>query len=161
MSSITPFLWFDHQAEEAARFYVSLFPHAQITHIQKYDAEREEVSGKKAGTVMLVAFTLDNQPFVALNGGPVYELSPATSFVIDCKDQADVDHYWDAFADGGSPQQCGWITDRFGVTWQVVPRLLMQLMSSPDPIKSKRVTEAMLKMTKIDTAALQKAYDEA
>ena len=154
MQTITPFLWFDSQAEEAADFYVSVFPDSEIRSVARYG----EAGPGPAGSVMVMSFTLQGQEFNALNGGPIYKFNPAISFVIDCTTQDDVDHFWDAFtADGGQEVQCGWVTDKFGISWQVVPRRLMELMSDPDPVKAKRVTEAMLKMKKIVIADLEAA----
>ena len=154
MQTITPFLWFDSQAEEAANFYVSIFPDSEIRRVTRYG----EAGPGPAGTVMVVDFTLRGQEFNAINGGPIYQFNPAVSFVIDCVTQDDVDHYWDGLlADGGAPVQCGWLTDKFGLSWQVVPRRLNELMGDPDPAVAKRVTEAMLKMIKIDIAELEAA----
>jgi predicted 3-demethylubiquinone-9 3-methyltransferase (glyoxalase superfamily) len=152
---ITPFLWFDTQAEEAANYYVSVFKNAKIKSVKRYGGE----GPGKAGTVMTVAFELEGQPFVGLNGGPHYTFSPATSFVINCTSQEEVDHYWDKLLDGGQAQQCGWLTDKFGVTWQIVPTVLMELLQDKDRVKAGRVMQAMLQMIKIDIAALRRAYD--
>ena len=156
MQKITPFLWFENQAEEAANFYVSLFKHAKITGITRYGkgAPRPE------GSVMTVSFQIEGQEFVALNGGPHYQFSPATSFVINCETQDEVDHFWHNLSAGGKPHQCGWLDDRFGVTWQIVPTILPKLLNDPDPEKSKRVMEAMLQLVKLDIDVLQKAYDQ-
>jgi predicted 3-demethylubiquinone-9 3-methyltransferase (glyoxalase superfamily) len=154
MQSIAPFLWFDSQAEEAAEFYVSIFPDSAITGVTRYG----EAGPGPAGTAMTVNFTLRGQEFVALNGGPIYQFNPAISFVIDCITQDEVDHYWDGLlADGGEPVQCGWLIDKFGLSWQVVPRRLQELMSSSEPEVAKRVTQAMLKMIKLDIAELEAA----
>jgi predicted 3-demethylubiquinone-9 3-methyltransferase (glyoxalase superfamily) len=154
MQTITPFLWFDTQAEEAANFYASVFPDSGIRSVVRYN----EAGPGTAGSVMVVTFTLRGIEFNALNGGPVYEFGPAISFVVDCVTQEEVDHYWDALtANGGAPVQCGWLVDKFGVSWQIVPRRLNELMSSPDPEIAKRVTEAMLKMIKLDIAELEAA----
>ena len=154
MQTITPFLWFDSQAEEAAAFYVSVFPDSSVRSVARYG----EAGPGPAGSVMVIAFTLRGQEFSALNGGPVYQFNPAISFVVDCVTQDEVDHYWDALtADGGQPVQCGWLTDKFSVSWQIVPRRLGELMASADPAAAKRVTEAMLKMIKLDIAELERA----
>jgi predicted 3-demethylubiquinone-9 3-methyltransferase (glyoxalase superfamily) len=154
MQSITPFLWFDSQAEQAAEFYVALFPDSTITGVARYG----EAGPGVAGTAMTVNFTLRGQEFVALNGGPIYQFTPAISFVVDCESQDEVDHYWDGLlADGGEPVQCGWLTDKFGLSWQIVPRRLGELMGSSDPEVAKRVTQAMLKMIKLDIAELEAA----
>jgi predicted 3-demethylubiquinone-9 3-methyltransferase (glyoxalase superfamily) len=156
MSKISPFLWFDDQAEEAAAFYVSLFPNSRIKSVSRYP----EGGRGPAGKAMAVVFEIDGAPVNALNGGPLFTFTEAVSFVIDCVDQAEVDHYWDGLvAGGGRHSQCGWLKDRFGFSWQVVPRALHQLMGDPDPEKAKRVTQAMLGMTKLDVAGLQRAYD--
>jgi predicted 3-demethylubiquinone-9 3-methyltransferase (glyoxalase superfamily) len=153
VQKIIPFLWFDTEAEEAARFYASIFPNSKIGRIARYS----EVGPGPAGSVMTIQFELDGQSFVGLNGGPMYKFSPAVSFQIDCKDQAEVDHYWNALAAGGREIQCGWVTDRFGLSWQVVPEALPRLMSDPDPAKARRVAAAMMKMIKLDVAKLEAA----
>ena len=157
MPAITPMLWFDGQAEEAARFYVSVFPSSRITDIQRYPDAGREVHGHAAGTVMVVAFELDGQPYTALNGGPQFKISEAVSFVIGCATQDEVDYYWAKLGAGGPPeaQQCGWLKDRYGVSWQVVPRRLIELLG--DPARAGRVTEAMMQMKKLDVAALERA----
>ena len=156
MHKITPFLWFNNQAEEAMNFYVSIFKNASVLSVNRY--------GKGApmpeGTVLTASFELDGQPFVALNGGPMYKFSPATSFVVNCENQAEVDYYWDKLSAGGKPNQCAWLNDKFGVSWQIVPKQLGQLLSDPDPIKAGRVMQAMMQMKKIDIAGLQRAYSE-
>jgi len=157
---ITPFLWFDTQAEEAANFYVSIFKNSKLGNISRYSKESSEVSGKPEGSVMVIEFELEGQEFTAINGGPHFKFSGAISFLINCETQEEVDWFWDKLSEGGEKGQCGWINrDKFGVTWQIVPAALGELMSDPDPEKSRRVMEAMLKMTKIDIAALRKAYD--
>jgi predicted 3-demethylubiquinone-9 3-methyltransferase (glyoxalase superfamily) len=150
---VTPFLWFERAAEEAAAFYVGVFPNSRIDAVVRYPEGTPGV----AGTVMTVAFRLDGQVFTALNGGPHYRFSPAISFVIDCADQAEIDHYWDALSTGGRVQQCGWLDDRYGITWQVVPRALPQMLQDPDPARAQRVAQAMMTMVKFDLAALQRA----
>ncbi len=155
MPDITPFLWYNTEAEEAANHYVSIFPNSKILNISRYP----EGSPAPAGSVMVVAFELDGKKFLALNGGPHFTLDEAVSFVIDCKDQKEVDHYWSKLtADGGEESMCGWLKDKFGLSWQVTPRALGKLMSDPDPAKAKRVMEAMLKMKKIDIAGLEAAH---
>jgi len=155
--SLTPFLWFDNRAEEATRFYVSVFQDAEILSINRYG----DAGPGQEGTVMTTEFLLNGQSFVALNGGPEYKFTPAISFVIHCDTQDEVDHYWDRLSEGGEPNVCGWLTDKFGVTWQVVPNILMELMQDADREKANRVTEAMLQMTKIEIPKLQAAYDQA
>jgi predicted 3-demethylubiquinone-9 3-methyltransferase (glyoxalase superfamily) len=157
---ITPNLWFDDQAEQAAEFYTSVFPDSEITRIARYGAEGFEVHGRPAGSVMTVDFTIAGQRFVALNGGPIFTFSEAVSFVIDCKDQDEVDHYWDLLSEGGDPaaQQCGWLKDKYGLSWQVVPAALARMMSDPDAAAVQRVTAAFLKMRKLIIADLESAY---
>jgi len=157
MQKITPFLWFDTQAEEAVNFYVSVFRNSKIVNVARYGDDAAKVSGRPKGSVMTVAFQLDGQPFVALNGGPVFTFSPAISFVVDCQTQEEVDRLWDKLSAGGEQQQCGWLRDKYGVTWQIVPTILGELMSSPDAAKSQRVMQAMLQMTKLDIKGLQQA----
>ncbi|MHB1669807.1 MAG: VOC family protein [Thiomonas sp.] len=162
MQKITPFLWFDGCAEEAARFYVSIFKNSRITQIARYPEGGNAVHGQPAGQVMTVAFELDGQAFTALNAGPLFKFNEAISFVVDCADQAEVDHYWNALGAGGDPaaQQCGWLKDRYGVSWQIVPRALIDLLSDPDAAKSSRVMQAMLQMKKIDIAGLRRACEQ-
>jgi predicted 3-demethylubiquinone-9 3-methyltransferase (glyoxalase superfamily) len=157
MQKITPFLWFDNQAEEAVNFYVSVFENSKITNVARYGDDAAKVSGQPRGSVMTVAFELDGQPFVALNGGPMFTFSPAISFVVDCQTQEEVDRLWDQLSVGGEQQQCGWLRDKYGVTWQIVPSVLGELMSHPDPAKSQRVMQAMLQMTKFDINGLRQA----
>ncbi len=157
MQKITPFLWFDNQAEEAVNFYVSIFRNSKITNIARYGGDAAKVSGRPQGSVMTVAFELDGQPFVALNGGPVFAFSPAISFVVDCATQDEVDRLWDRLSAGGEPQQCGWLRDKYGVTWQIVPTLLGKLLSDPDATRAQRVMQAMLQMNKLDIGALKQA----
>lgn len=154
MQKITPFLWFDGKAEEAANFYVSIFKNSKIEAVTRYG---DAGPGPK-GSVMIVAFQLDGQKFTALNGGPQYTFSPATSFYVDCETQAEVDELWEKLSAGGRKMQCAWLTDKYGVTWQIVPRALIELMQDKDPVKSQRVFKAMLQMTKIDIEGLKRAY---
>lgn len=160
MQKITPFLWFDDKAEEAAEFYTSIFTDSKIENITRYDEAGAKVSGREEGSVMTVEFQLQGQSFTALNGGPIFKFSEAISFVINCDTQEEVDHLWDKLSEGGSKSQCGWLKDKYGVSWQVVPVILGELMSGPDPIRTKKVMAAMLKMEKIDIAALKQAYAE-
>jgi len=156
MSKITPCLWFDGNAEEAAKFYVSLLPGSHIETVMRSPADNPSTP---AGAVLVVDFTLAGQRFTALNGGPDFAFTEAVSFVIDCEDQAEVDRLWDALiAGGGSPSQCGWLKDRYGLSWQVIPRQLGEILGSPDAEGSRRAMEAMLKMTKIDVAELRRAF---
>ena len=154
---ITPFLWFDDRAEEAAKFYVSIFPGSRIGATARYDEATAKAAGRPAGSVMTVAFELDGQDFVALNGGPVFTFTEAISLVVNCETQAEIDHYWSALtAGGGREVQCGWLKDRFGVSWQVVPTLLNELLAG-DPEKAKRAMAALMTMKKISIADLQRA----
>lgn len=161
MQKITPFLWFDHQAEEAVSFYTSIFKNSRIVSITRYGEEGAEASGRPKGTVMTVAFQLDEQEFVALNGGPYFKFTEAISFVVNCESQEEVDYYWEKLSEGGDEkaQQCGWLKDRYGVSWQIVPTVLGGLLNDPDPEKSRRVMKAMLQMKKIDMEILQRAYE--
>lgn len=155
MTKISPCLWFESEAEAAATLYVSLLPDSRIDRVQRNVADTP--SGR-AGTALMVSFTLAGQSFLALNGGTRLAYTGAVSFHVDCADQAEVDRLWDALGDGGSPERCGWIRDRYGVSWQIVPRALPQLLSDPDPAKAQRVMTAMLGMIKIDVAALHRAH---
>jgi predicted 3-demethylubiquinone-9 3-methyltransferase (glyoxalase superfamily) len=153
---ITPFLWFDNQAEEAVELYTSIFRNSRITSVARYG----EGAPRPQGTVMTIAFELSGQEFVALNGGPYAAFSPAISFFVSCETQEEVDLYWDKLLEGGRPEQCGWLRDRFGVTWQIVPAVLPELLQDPDPEKAQRVTQAMLGMVKLDIAGLRLAYEQ-
>ena len=153
MPKITPCLWFDTQGEDAARFYTSIFPSSRIVEVARYG----EAGPRDAGTVMVVRFELDGQEFVALNGGPEFTFDEAISFQIDCADQAEVDRYSEALTDGGEQGPCGWVKDRFGLSWQVVPARLMELLSDPDEARAQRAMAAMLEMRKIDIAAVEAA----
>jgi len=156
MPAITPCLWFDGKAEEAAEFYVSVFPDSRVDKVDRSAAETP--SGPK-GMVLTVELTLSGQPFVGLNGGPDFQFNEAISFMVDCADQAEVDHYWEALtAGGGQPGPCGWLKDRFGVSWQVIPRRLNELVGGPDAAAAERAMKAMLEMSKIDVAELERAY---
>jgi len=155
---ITPFLWFDGNAEEAVNYYLSVFPDAKLGEVSCYG----EGMPMPAGTVLVANFTLFGQEFGAINAGPEFKFTEAISFMIDCKDQAEVDYYWDKLtADGGEPSQCGWLKDKFGLSWQVVPSVLGELMTNPDPAKANRVTQALMQMGKIDIATLEAARDAA
>ena len=150
MPKITPFLWFDSQAEEAMYFYTSIFKNSQVGSVSR---------GGPDGPVMMASFVLDGQPVIALNGGPYFTFNESFSFFVDCEDQAEVDELWEKLLEGGEPSQCGWLKDKFGLSWQIVPKALGQLMGDPDPVKGQRVMQAMLKMIKLDVAGLQRAYD--
>jgi predicted 3-demethylubiquinone-9 3-methyltransferase (glyoxalase superfamily) len=158
---ITPCLWFDTQAEEAARYYTGIFKNSKIGKISRYTEAGREVHRQKAGTVMTVEFELNGQPFTALNGGPVFKFNEAISFQIMCQTQEEVDHYWNKLSEGGdkNAQQCGWVKDKYGLSWQVVPTVLPELMSSPDKEKAGRAMEAMLQMKKLDIAELKRAFE--
>jgi len=157
---ITPCLWFADQAEEAARFYTSIFRNSKIGKITRYGEAGREVHRRPPGSVMTIDFELDGHPFTALNGGPVFQFNEAISLVITCKDQKEVDYYWDKLSQGGDPkaQQCGWLKDKYGVSWQVVPAALLEMFGDKATGKSERAMEAMLKMKKLDVAALERAY---
>jgi len=157
MQKITPFLWFDNQAEEAVNYYLSIFKNSKILNVARYGDDAAKVSGRPNGSVMTVSFQLDGQQFVALNGGPVFSFSPAISFVVNCQTQQEVDELWEKLSAGGEQQQCGWIKDKYGVTWQIVPTALGELLSNPDAAKAQRVMQAMLQMTKLDINGLQQA----
>ena len=159
-SKIAPCLWFDDQAEEAAKFYTSVFRNSKIASISRYGEAGREVHGGTPGTVLTVAFELEGQAFTALNGGPVFEFNEAVSLQIYCEDQAEVDHYWTKLTAGGDEhaQQCGWLKDKYGVSWQVVPTALIEMILDPDYQKSQRVFAAMMDMKKLDIAALRQAY---
>jgi predicted 3-demethylubiquinone-9 3-methyltransferase (glyoxalase superfamily) len=158
MSKISPCLWFDGEAEDAAKFYVSLLPDSRIDRVQRNVTDSP---AGKAGTVLVVDFTLAGQRFMALNGGMRFEYTHAVSVLVDCADQAEVDRLWDALSTGGKVEQCGWLKDRYGVSWQIIPKALSRMLGDPDPAKAQRVMQAMLKMVKIDVAALGRAYDGA
>ena len=159
MQKITPFLWFDDKAEEAANFYVSLFKNSKVGEISRYGEAGEKVAGRPKGTVMTVEFQLDGQEFVALNGGPHFKFTEAVSLVVNCETQEEVDKFWEKLSEGGEKSQCGWLKDKYGLSWQVVPTVLGELFQSKDPEKSERVMKAMLKMDKLDIKTLKQAYD--
>ena len=159
MQKITPFLWFNNNAEAAVKFYKSIFKKSKIGKIVRYDKAGEKVSGRPAGSVMTVEFQIEGQDFIALNGGPIFKFNESISFVVNCKTQKEVDYYWKKLTvTGGRAQQCGWLKDKFGVSWQVVPTELNKLMNAKDAAKSQRVMEAMLKMVKLDIKKLKAAY---
>jgi predicted 3-demethylubiquinone-9 3-methyltransferase (glyoxalase superfamily) len=168
MPRITPFLWFDHQAEEAANFYVSVFSSApgrknsKVGNVARYGEEGAKVFGRPKGSAMTVSFQLDGQDFVALNGGPVFKFTEATSFVVNCETQEEVDHFWEKLSEGGDQkaQQCGWLKDKYGLSWQIVPTALNKLLSGPDPAKFQRVMKALLQMKKIDINGLKRASEQ-
>ncbi len=160
-TKLTPCLWFDGQAEEAAKFYTSVFPDGKITQVTHYTEEGHDIHGRPAGSVMTVSFEVNGQPFTALNGGPDFRFSEAISFEIPCATQEEIDHYWEKLGEGGPPeaQVCGWVKDKYGLSWQVVPEIMGGLMDDSDKGRASRVMAAMLKMKKLDIATLKKAAD--
>jgi len=156
MQKITPFLWFDSQAEEAVKFYTSIFKNSKVGNVSRYG----EAGPGPAGSVLTASFELEGLEFTALNGGPLFKFTEAISFQVSCESQEEVDYYWKKLSEGGQIQQCGWLKDRFGVSWQITPTALHRMLKDPDPQKANRVMHAMLQMEKIDIAGLQKAYDE-
>ncbi len=160
MQKITPCLWFDDQAEEAVKFYVSIFPNSKIETVTRYGPAGAEAAGRPERTVMTILFQLAGQEFMALNGGPVFTFSPAISFMVDCKTQEEVDTLWEKLSEGGQVQQCGWLQDRYGVSWQIVPTVLGGMLQDQDTEKSERVMKAMLQMKKIDIHGLEQAYEQ-
>lgn len=159
MQKIHTCLWFDGNAEEAARFYTSIFKNSKIGTISRYEQAAANASGRPPGSAMVVMFELDGQEFMGLNGGPQFKFSEAISFVVNCETQEEVDYHWEKLSAGGQPHRCGWLKDKFGLSWQIVPTALAKLMSDPDPQKRNRVMQALLKMDKLDIAALQAASD--
>jgi predicted 3-demethylubiquinone-9 3-methyltransferase (glyoxalase superfamily) len=158
MRKIAPCLWFDGNAEEAVNFYTSIFANSTIDHVARWGKDWGEHGAGKQGKVLTINFTIEGRPYKALNGGPHFKFNEAISLFVECKDQAEVDMFWNKLtADGGTPSQCGWLKDKFGLSWQIVPVGLMSLMADPDPAKASRVTQAMLKMQKIDLAELEQA----
>ena len=162
LQKITPFLWFSGQAEEAAEYYVSIFRNARILGVSRYTEAGKEQHGQPPGSAMTVALELDGQKFTMLNGGPIFQFTPAVSFVINCESQEEIDHFWDHLTDGGDPaaQQCGWLKDKFGLSWQVVPTILPSLVMDADPTRAGRVMTAIMQMKKLDIAGLKKAHAE-
>lgn len=156
MQKITPYLWFDNQAEEAMNFYTSIFKNSKIGSVSRYG----EGGPAPAGTVISATFQLEGQEFMALNGGPAFKFTEAISFFVNCETQAEVDELWDKLSEGGDIQMCGWLKDKYGLSWQIIPTALMELMGDPDPVKAARVTNAMLQMKKIDIAELRRAYEQ-
>jgi predicted 3-demethylubiquinone-9 3-methyltransferase (glyoxalase superfamily) len=158
MQEITPFLWFDDQAEEAANFYVSIFKNSKVISVARYGEAGARASGRPEATVMTVEFELDGQKFVALNGGPIFKFTEAISFAVNCRTQKEIDGLWEKLSRGGEKGPCGWLKDKYGVSWQIVPTVLSEMMSDADPARSDKVMKAMLKMTKLNIAGLKKAY---
>lgn len=160
IQQIVPCLWFDSQAEEAVNYYIGIFDHASITHITRYTEAGKEIHGREPGSVLTVSFQLNGAEFTAMNGGPLFKFSEAISFQVMCDSQQEVDRYWLHLGQGGDPaaQQCGWLKDKFGLSWQVVPRVLMDMLKDGTPAKSERVMAALMQMKKLDIAELQRAY---
>jgi predicted 3-demethylubiquinone-9 3-methyltransferase (glyoxalase superfamily) len=161
IQKITPCLWFDDQAEEAAKFYTAIFNNSKIVSMTRYGEAGHEVHGRPAGTVMTVAFELDGHAFTALNGGPMFKFNEAISFQVSCETQEELDYYWERLSEGGDreAQQCGWLKDKYGASWQVIPNVLLEMLTNPDSKKSQRVMKSMLRMKKIDIEELKRAYD--
>jgi predicted 3-demethylubiquinone-9 3-methyltransferase (glyoxalase superfamily) len=155
---ITPHLWFEDNAEEAAKFYTSIFKNSRVIDIAHYEESAAEVSGRPKGTVMTVRFELEGQQFMALNGGPIFKFSPAISFLVSCETQQEIDNLWEKLSEGGEQEQCGWLKDKFGISWQIVPNILGEMMQDKDAEKSEKVMKALIQMKKIDIQSLQKAY---
>jgi len=162
MKTITPCLWFDNQAEEAAKFYTSIFKNSKIGHIARYGEAGREIHGKPPGSVMTIEFEINGQPFTGLNGGPMFKFNEAISFQVLCENQEEIDYYWEKLCEGGdkNAQQCGWLKDKFGLSWQIVPTALIEMVKDKDATKSQRVMTAMLQMGKIDIAKLKEAYEQ-
>ena len=161
MQKITPFLWFNNNAEEAVNFYTSLFRNSKVLRVTRYGEAGAQATGRPNGSVMTIIFRLAGQEFMALNGGPVFTFSPAISFRVNCETQEELDELWDKLAKGGEIVECGWLKDKFGVSWQIVPTALGRMLADSDPEKSQRVMQAMLQMKKIDIETLQQAYQKA
>lgn len=162
MQKITPFLWFDDKAEEAANFYASIFRNSRIVSVSRYSDEGAKASGRPKGSAMTVDFQLNGQKFVALNGGPHFKFTEAVSFIVNCETQEEVDHYWEKLSAGGDvkAQQCGWLKDKYGLSWQIVPTGLVEMLQDKNPMKSGRVMQALLKMRKLDIKALRQAFEQ-
>jgi predicted 3-demethylubiquinone-9 3-methyltransferase (glyoxalase superfamily) len=161
MQKITTFFWFDDKAEEAANFYTSIFKNSRITGLTRYDEAASKAAGRPKGSVMTVEFILEGQEFTALNGGPIFKFTEAISLVVNCETQQEIDDYWEKLSKGGDKGQCGWLKDRYGLSWQVVPTLLKKMLQDKNARKSEAVMKAMLQMTKLDIATLKQAYDKA
>jgi predicted 3-demethylubiquinone-9 3-methyltransferase (glyoxalase superfamily) len=158
MQKLTPCLWFDKNAEEAAKFYVAIFKNAKITAVTRYGDAGAKASGMPKGSAMTVSFKLFGQNFLGLNGGPIFKFSPAVSFIVNCENQREIDRYWEKLCEGGQPSQCGWLTDKFGLSWQIVPSALGKMMTDKDPKRGEKVMAELMKMTKIDLKILKQAY---
>ncbi len=160
MQKLTPCLWFDNNAEEAVKFYTSIFSNSMIGEVTRYGKAGAEASGSRQGTVMTVTFQLEGQDFMALNGGPHFEFSPAISFMVNCETQREVDTLWEKLSEGGEKQRCGWVKDKYGVSWQIIPTALGDIMRDEDPHRSEKVMAALLQMGKIDIDTLKQAYEQ-
>jgi predicted 3-demethylubiquinone-9 3-methyltransferase (glyoxalase superfamily) len=160
MQKITPFLWFNDKAEEAVKFYVSIFKNSKVLSITRYDKAGANASGRPKGSVMTLKFRLEGQEFVALNGGPHFKFTEAISFVVNCRTQQEVDKFWKKLSAGGKKRQCGWLKDKYGLSWQIVPKVLIEMLNDKNARKSQRVMQAMLQMTKIDIKSLKRAYNQ-
>jgi predicted 3-demethylubiquinone-9 3-methyltransferase (glyoxalase superfamily) len=160
MRKITPFLWFEGNAEEAAKYYISIFKNSKIVQVTRYGDAGAKASGRPKGSVMTVVFELEGQEFIALNGGPEFKFSPAVSFVVNCATQKEIDELWEKLSEGGQQIECGWLTDKYGVTWQIVPDVIEELLSDRDPERAERVMQAVVRMKKLDIATLKKAYEK-
>jgi predicted 3-demethylubiquinone-9 3-methyltransferase (glyoxalase superfamily) len=160
MQKITTFFWFDDKAEEAANFYTSVFKNSRITGVTRYDEAASKAAGRPKGSVMTVEFVLEGQEFTALNGGPIFKFTEAISLVVNCETQQEIDDFWEKLSKGGDKGQCGWLKDRYGLSWQVVPTVLKQMLQDKNARKSQAVMKAMLQMTKLDIAALKQAYEK-
>ena len=159
MRGITSCLWFDNQAEEAVKFYTSIFKNSKTGNIARYGESGAKVSGRAKGSVMTIEFEVAGQKFLALNGGPIFKFTEAVSFIVNCESQAEVDEYWEKLSAGGEPGNCGWLKDKFGLSWQIVPSVISELLASKDPAQTERVMHVLLQMEKIDIATLKRAYD--
>ena len=161
IKNLVPCLWFDKEAEEAANFYTAIFDNSRITDISRYGKEGHQIHGREPGSVMVVAFELDGHPFTALNGGPLFKFNESVSFQVMCETQQEVDYFWDRLGEGGDPKarQCGWLKDRFGLSWQVIPARAIELIRDPDSAQAQRATKALLQMKKLDLAELERAYN--
>lgn len=162
IQKITPCLWFDNRAEEAATFYIGIFPNSKIVNISRYGEAGKEIHGKPSGSVLMASFELDGQTFTTLNGGAAFKFNEAISLQVDCEDQAEVDYFWEKLSMGGdqAAQQCGWLKDKYGVSWQIVPRVMIEMLNDADAKKSQRAIAAMLKMKKLNIDELKRAYEE-
>jgi predicted 3-demethylubiquinone-9 3-methyltransferase (glyoxalase superfamily) len=160
MQKLTPCLWFDDKAEEAAKFYVSIFKNSKVGHIARYGEAGAKVSGRPKGSVMTATFEIDGQEFMALNGGPLFKFSEAISFIVNCKTQKEIDELWEKLADGGEKGVCGWLKDKYGLSWQIVPTVLGEMMQDKDSKKTNRVMQAVLQMKKLDIKQLEQAYEQ-